>query len=79
MTETYVTTAELAKHFRVAQSTIRKMVAEGGIPAAAYIRVGTTLRFDQAAVEAALRNASKKAGDETPAPQTQFDFNGEEK
>jgi len=56
-----LTTAEVAKRYRIGEQTIRNWAKSGRIPS---IRLGyNCLRFDAAAVEAALMGQSPKAVD----------------
>lgn len=78
MTQTanFVTIEELATHFALSLSTIRKWIASGAIPRKTYIKVGRTYRFKLAEVEAALLEKSMKAG--ANSAQMEFDFTGDD-
>lgn len=54
--EPYVTIDDLATHFAISISTVRKWIREKDIPENTYIKVGNTYRFRLSAVERALAN-----------------------
>lgn len=56
-TAKYVGVEPLATYFGVSISTVRQWVRNKKIPDSAYIKVGTTYRFNLAATEEALLNA----------------------
>lgn len=73
MTSTpFVQVEDLAKHFVVSLSTIRKWLHSGAIPKDTYIKIGSTYRFDLPKVVAALTAAPKDP------EQLEFDFGNQE-
>jgi excisionase family DNA binding protein len=68
----YATTAEVAKHFRVAVATVANMVHSGEIPSEAYIRIGRIYRFDLQKIEDHLRKLTKAPENNE---QLELDFN----
>ena len=80
MTTKYVTTAELAAHFNVANATIMAMLKSGEIPTGTYMRLGRVFRFDLEKIEQALLTRAGSVDDPEPPMQGQevqyeFDFN----
>jgi excisionase family DNA binding protein len=81
MTTKYVTTAELAAHFNVANATIMAMLKSGEIPAGTYMRLGRVFRFDLEKIEEALltrAGAPEEAESPADPAQYEFDFNEDE-
>lgn len=57
----YVPIGDAASHLGVSVSTIRKWMRDTHIPRTAYIKVGSTYRFDVAAIIAALTPVDTEA------------------
>mgnify|MGYP003110265340 CR=1 FL=1 len=66
MSSPFVPIADVAKHYRVSQATIRSWLKEGVIPKHTYIHIGSTYRFNLVAITEALTAAE----DETIEPTT---------
>jgi len=61
--EPLVPVDDVARHFSVSVSTIRKWVSRGLIPRDTFMKLGNTYRFNLSAVVAALTSANR---DEVP-------------
>lgn len=75
MTTKYVTTGELAAHFKVSNATIMAMLKSGEIPAGTYARMGRVFRFDLEKIEHALLTAPVHVEEPEAPAQLEFDFN----
>ena len=83
MSSPFVPIADVAKHFKVNQATIRGWLKAGIIPKSTYIHIGSTYRFNLAAITEALTVAEDEevkpnswndiSGDEEPVPQLETD------
>jgi len=75
MSDEYVTIDEIARKLRISLPTVRSWVRQGHIGSQAYIRVGTTYRFNMAAVLESLhgvvREDDEKPEAEAPVEETQ--------
>ena len=73
----YANIGETAKHFNVSESTIRKWLKSGAIPADTYIKVDDVYRIDLSRAAEALHNAPS---DQETAGQSKLDlsaYNGD--
>lgn len=59
-TEPLVPVDDVARHFSVSVSTIRKWVSRGLIPRDTFMKLGNTYRFKLSAVSEALTNANRE-------------------
>lgn len=72
----YVTTVELANHFKVAVATITNKIRSGEIPPDCYVRVGKVYRLNLQMVEDHFRAQQERASEPDKDPeQGEFDFN----
>lgn len=69
----YVTIDKLAENFSVSVSTVRNWIRQGAIPKEAYIKVGSTYRFNVREVEAALLASSEGASESVTVVATPVD------
>jgi hypothetical protein len=63
MTTKYMNISAIADYFAVSVSTVRGWVKQGLIPRDAYIKIGSTYRFDVVMIEGLFR--TKSAEDES--------------
>lgn len=73
MSSPFVPIADVAEHYRVSQATIRGWLKEGVIPKHTYIHIGSTYRFNLAAITESLTGAK----DETVESTTWSDVSAE--
>ncbi len=73
MSSPFVPIADVAKHFKVNQATVRGWLKAGIIPKHTYIHIGSTYRFNLPAITEALTAAK----DETVEPTTWNDVSTE--
>ena len=62
---TLVPIEDVAKHFSVSLSTVRKWARDGVIPENMYVKIGHTQRFDLDRVADALMRYKEKSSSET--------------
>ena len=74
MSSPFVPIADVAEHFKVNQATIRGWLKQGIIPEDTYIHIGSTYRFNLAAITDALTASQSEGGD----PATWGDISGDE-
>ncbi len=62
MSSPFVPIADVAEHFKVNQATIRGWLKQGIIPEDTYIHIGSTYRFNLAAITDALTTPKSEEG-----------------
>jgi len=62
MSSPFVPIADVAEHFKVNQATIRGWLKQGIIPKDTYIHIGSTYRFNLAAITDALTTPKSEEG-----------------
>jgi len=60
MTAKYMNIAAIADYFAVSVSTVRGWVKQGLIPRDAYLKIGSTYRFDVVMIEGLFRTKSEE-------------------